>query len=581
MAFGSSGLRLRLLRIGCHHGLVILAALITFLLPEAEGATFEFELDHDEKEKKRLDVEAEISFETVITNNKDENRQFALEIINATNLKNREHVIATFDENNDDTASTRTQTVAANGGTVNVIIYIKAKWNALYGFHQATLKASDVDFQEEAFLQLQFVVNENHSVELVNLDPDRDGSTDTEENGGEYTYRLKIENKGNRADKFTVEITDNGWDADLDFERTRVRAYHSHPFNITVTPNSTARFGDEDEIEVRVTSNHNDENSTTKTYTTIVRVKWGLDVQVPKDQKTTKPGESVTFNLDIFNKWTEAVNIQIKIRTKPTSAWSVNLTGYSSSDDLEPHDTFTKAKVQVTPPENTPVGTTKLVTISVHVLQAPDNDMDVTNVLRIKIIVDYAFELKTLEDTFNIPISCQEQLDPPFLLTNDATAEDTFSIMVNKAEPFPDYVDDWNVSVSPHSHLVYLFSKETQPIIISVKVPPMAEEKDELHIILTITSLGSNGSIVESIRATVIAGDIHGDSFKVYKPHEENEKAVPNYVYPLLGAVSLYTLILNNAGHYRELQLELEYIAHRGARFQKQQRHRESAVNDH
>ena len=235
----------------CLTGLVAFAMAL-FLLPGAQGASFEFELDPDEVEKKRMDVEAEIEFETLITNNKDERRQFQLEITNATDLKNREHVIASLDAGSE-TTSKRTDNVEPNGGQINVIIYIRAKWNALYGFHQATVKASDVDFQEELFLQLQFVVNENHSVELVNLDQDPEGSTDTDDNNGEYRYRFKIENTGNRADKFAVEITDSGWDADLDFERMRVRAYKSHTFNITVTPDGSADYGDEDDLEVEVT----------------------------------------------------------------------------------------------------------------------------------------------------------------------------------------------------------------------------------------------------------------------------------------------------------------------------------------
>ena len=243
----------------CLTGLVALAGAL-LVLPEVSAATFDYELDPDEVEQKRVDVETEISFDTLLTNNKDENRQFQVEVTNASDLKNRQHIIATFDDANDDTSSKRTATVTANGGTVNVVIYIKAKWNGIRGFHQATIKASDVDFQEELFLQLKFVVNENFSVELVNLDQDPEGSADIEDNDGEYTYRFRIDNTGNSADKFDVKIIDSGWDSDLDFQRTRVRAYHSHPFNITVTPDNGLDYGEEDDIRVRVISNHDSDN---------------------------------------------------------------------------------------------------------------------------------------------------------------------------------------------------------------------------------------------------------------------------------------------------------------------------------
>ena len=529
----------------CLTGLFALA-LALLVLPQAQGAdTFEYEIDPDDVDRKRTDESTEISFDTLITNNKNEKRQFQLEIVNATELKNRQHIIATFDDNNDEAASIRSPNVNEDGGQANMPVYVKAPWNAIRGLHLVTIKASDVDFEEEHFLNLQVVINENFSVELVNLDQDKEGSADLQEKGGEYTYRLRIRNTGNSADKFKVEVTDSGWDTELDFDRKRVRAYKDHEFNITVTPDKGLDYGDEDELTVRVTSNRNSDNGTTETYTTIIRVKWGLEVTVPQIEKQTKPGESVNFDLDIFNKWTEEVNIQITIQSKPTSSWSANPTGYSGSDDLAPHRSFTRAKVQVTPPASQPPAKNKVVKIKVHVLQAPDNDLDVSVSLIIEVIVEYKFHLELETDNYQIPITTKEQLAPPLYIVNEAAAEDTFTIIheVVTDGNEPDSWEEWDIEIS-ESDFFQVYEFDSAPLFISVKVPETAEENDKLFFTVTATSLGSGTKrLQESVLLSVVADKAPEGSGTVHDNIEtEDEFPIPREA--LVGLVVVMGLLM-------------------------------------
>jgi len=173
------------------------------------------------------------------------------------------------------------------------------------------------------------------------------------------------------------------------------------------------------------------------------------------EEKSTKPGETVTFNLDIFNKWPDVANIQIEIKSIPTSSWNANPIGYSGSDDLDPYQTFNQAKVQVKPHISARGGNIYPVEFVVHVLQAPDNSMDVTITLKVEITVEYKFTLKMHSDTFVIPISLSKQLDPAILLTNDATAMDAFSITYTIIyEPIAH--KEWEITISHTDQLIQI-----------------------------------------------------------------------------------------------------------------------------
>jgi len=239
-------------------------ALLLMMLPTAGGESFEYELAEGEDEKKSLDVETSVSFETVLTN-QDSNRQFVLSINNASSLQNKEHIYPSFDEDDEEQTSFTTQYVNTDN-SVPIRVYINAKWNGLQGLHKAEIHASDVDYEETIILYLEFTINQNVSFNVVNLDSDKDGSTDTEENDGEYTYQLRMENTGNRADRYDVKILSSNWDTDLDYDKERVRAYHSHLFNITVTPERGEDYGSEDTLELEVSSRWDDEAQEVKEY---------------------------------------------------------------------------------------------------------------------------------------------------------------------------------------------------------------------------------------------------------------------------------------------------------------------------
>mgnify|MGYP000279996693 FL=1 len=464
--------------------LVTLLISISFFLGEATADEHEFEFRFDDPTDGSGDIDADstldlkVEIENLFTDPKD----FQLDIINDGDLQSSG--LKTWWSHDGQTALSSESTnlasieVGKNGTIEGITVTIRATENALYGEYNVDLRCRDNDESDpettEQIIQLTVNVNEKAEVSLVIAEGgSSEGSVDV---GGETTYQVLVNNRGNRQDTFNLVISSNDWDSSFSENSVTIDAFSNQIVTLTVSSESSANYGDSDKLTITATSGNSNDATDTLDLDTYVRVYYGIGLDAVSQSGSGEPGSTVTFNFRILNKWSESINYEIVKKdwyrgtpgNPPDQGWSFT-DGTGTLDAFEEITTPSSSSVKVTISSSADAG--EVVTIIVQAKVSDDNDNVGTIELEIEVRVEGEYNVQLVlpqSDQINLPTGQSFSISNYIQLKNFAKVNDLVTITASFEAG---QGADWTL-ITPDP--ISIEASGEKPLFISVTAPDSA-----------------------------------------------------------------------------------------------------------
>ena len=462
--------------------LVILLLSVGFFLGEAAADDPEYEFWYDEPSDGAGDVDPEstlklkVEIENLITDPK----KFRLDITNNDDLLSNGLKAWWSNDGQTDLASTSQQLAEVQVGNLSTVegitVTIEATENALYGSYYVELRCRDKDDSDpdatDQFIPLTVNVNEIANVSLVIYEGgSSEGSADV---GGEATYRIQINNDGNRDDTFSLSLSPSEWDTSFSENSVTISAFSDQTvyLNINTSSDSTATYGDSEDLTVTATSGNNDDRTAMLSLTTYVRVYGGLGLVPTSESVSGEPGDTVIFNFKILNKWSDSVNFEITKKdwyrgtpgNSPDQGWSSS-EGTGTLDAFEEVTTSSSNSFKVTISSSASAG--EVLTIIVRATSI-DNEISTELEIEVKVVGEYNVKLMLPQsDQINLLPRVQKSLSNYVQLVNHAKVNDLVTISVQWVSGGEDWTYDVPAPIS-------IEAAGVKPLFISVTAPDSA-----------------------------------------------------------------------------------------------------------
>ena len=459
----------------------------------ANSPEFDFNFDNPDNGEENVilnsTVEMSIQIENLITDPKE----FRLDITNKGEYEGK-GLKAWW--SNDGQASQSSQATSLDGIDVSgettrggITVTIKAEDNAQYGTWDIDLKCKDNGDSNQdhiEYLTLKVSVDEYSAVSLeISGDGSAEGSVDVD---GDTTYQIKINNEGNREDTFSLTLSNNEWESDLSDNSVTIDAFSSKTVTLTIEADSGVNYGDSDELKITATSTDDSNAKDDLQLITYVREKYGLKLVSNSGEKVSgEPGDTITFNFKLLNKWSDSVNYEISKKDWYRGTIGNTPKGWQFVEGTGTLDTFeelTAANVKITISSDADAG--EVVTIIVQAIASDQSGEGEPVELEIEISVVGEYDL-----TFITPQGSDILLEPGLtfwiskyvLVQNLASVSDQVTIEAD----FEMGGAEWDVEKPTKA--VTINSGEQKEVFISVK-PPSEAAGDTAILKITVTSGG-------------------------------------------------------------------------------------------
>ena len=470
----------------------------------ANSPEFDFNFDEPESGEGNVILNSTVDMSIEIQNLITDPKEFRLDITNKAEYEGK-GLKAWW--SHDGQASQSTQATSLDGIDVSgeatrsgVTITVKAEDNAQYGTWDIDLKCKDNGDSNQdhiEYLTLEISVDEYYAVSLeISGEGSTEGSVDADE---DTTYQVKINNEGNKEDTFSLTLSNNDWESDLSDNSVTIDAFSSKTVTLTVEADSDANYGENDEVTITATSTGDSSEQENLQLTTYVREEYGLRLLSNSGEKVSgEPGDTITFNFKLLNKWSDSVNYEIEkkdwyrgqIGNRPEGWTFVEGTG-----TLDAFEEQTAANVKVTISSDADAG--EVVTIIVQAIASDESGEGTAVELEIQISVEGEYDL-----TFLTPQGSDILLEPGLtfwiskyvLVQNLASVSDQVTIEAD----FEMGGAEWDVEKPTKA--VTINSGEQKEVFISVK-PPSEAAGDTAILTITAKS-GGDPTISKEITIT-------------------------------------------------------------------------------
>ena len=380
----------------------------------ANSPEFDFNFDTPENGEGNVVLNSTVDMSIEIENLITDPKEFRLDITNKGEYEAK-GLKAWW--SNDGQASQSTQATSLDGIDVSgestrggITVTVKAEDNAQYGTWDIDLKCKDNGDSNQdhiEYLTLKISVDEYSAVSLeIDGDGSTEGSVDVD---GDTTYQIKINNEGNREDTFSLMLSDNDWESDLSDYSVTIDAFSSKTITLTVEADSGVDYGDSDDLTITATSNDDSSAQGNLDLRTYVREEYGLRLLSNSGEKVSgEPGETITFNFKLLNKWSNSVNYKIEKKDWYRGQIGNRPEGWTFVDGTGTLDAFeeqTAANVKITISSDADAG--EVVTIIVQAIASDDSGEGNAVELEIQISVGGEYDL-----TFLTPQGSDILLEP-------------------------------------------------------------------------------------------------------------------------------------------------------------------------
>jgi WD40 repeat protein len=406
--------------------------LFTAYEPDPE---FGFDFDTPSDGEESIDVGTIVNLSVKIDNFILDPKEFRLEIINEI-----DGLEAWWSHDGQNALSSESTTldgvdVAGESWRDGITVSVKARddgYIARYGTWEIELKCegdAELDDYNIQYKTLKIKVNETVAVALVG--PIDEGSVDIDE---ETTYYISVNNGGNRQDTFNLELSSNDWGASLSKTSITIEAFSVGTIAVTVVSSASVSYGDSDDLTITAISQNDGSVQGTLDLTTYVRVQYGLSIVPTSSDYSGEPGDTLTFNFQILNKWSEVVDYEITRKDwyrgtqgNQPEGWTFT-DGGGTLDAFEEITTSSSSSVRVTISSGADAG--EVVTIIVQAKVSDDNDNvgTIELELEVKVEAEYNVKILLLSDQFSIDPGVGVSLAPFVQVKNFAKVSDLVTI---------------------------------------------------------------------------------------------------------------------------------------------------------
>jgi hypothetical protein len=436
---------------------------------------YDFRISDDPGNEGSVDPEASIELKVEIENYLDAEHQFEVLITNSDDLDDYGLEMWWSSDGQDQLTSQSTTIpsidVSKNSVQAGITITIQATENAIYGSYDVNLKCRDKDNSDpegtKQTLELTVNVNEKAAVSLnIAESGSTEGSVDID---GETTYQVNINNDGNKEDTFSLSISSNSWDASFEDDSITIAAFSNQVVTLTVESENGVEYGDSDDLTVIATSGNDGSINGNLDITTYVRVLYGIGLTATSSDVSGQPGDTVTFNFKVLNKWSDDIVYEI-----------IKIDWYQGSIDNRPENWGFDDKSPGTLDAFTESSSAR---VSIDISSGADAGDVVTVIIKARVIGDNddigAVELEikvTVKGEYNVQIVLpkSDQID----LDSGKTVTISEYIRVHNFADVSDLVEitaswemggnDWELSVPDP---MTIEASGEKPIYLSVKAP--------------------------------------------------------------------------------------------------------------
>ena len=347
---------------------------------------------------------------------------------------------------------------------------------------------------------ITIVIDETYGIELSMaqgsvIEADGNGSVDKDSHA---VYMVKVKNTGNADDDVTLELQDYEWESGISPEGTggiggesygvELDAFESVVIQIKVsTMGENVEFGEHDNLTLIATSGNNEDIVANMNFTTIVRVRGGVDLDVspitierePRDDGSFAP---VNFNFDIFNKWSEEVTVELVVSDIPIGWDTPEDQSITVQEFMEESVTMT-----ITPQEDTVPGS---YSIKFNASVSGESDTNSAEVIATIVVEgDYNIYLSTTTSEILISANKNEALQSYIKVENRGGSTDIVSFSWVAGSGWDP--NTWTIEFP--SGDISLEAGEEKWVNVIVRAPEGSENM-EAEITIVATSLGSQGS---------------------------------------------------------------------------------------
>ena len=472
----------------------------------AEDPEFEFRFDETDSESEdgegSVDPEMTIDLKVAIENYLDEPREYELLITNSEDLESNGLVACWSSDGNDDFNCESTQLpavdVSSNSVQYGLTVTIEATENALYGTFNVDIRCRDKENSDDEankqFISLTINVNERAEVSIIVADEgSNEGSIDI---GGETTYQIKVRNDGNKQDTISIETSLNNWDSNFNDNSLTIDAFSSKIVTLTIKAENDVNYGNSDDVRITGTSDNDGSVQGILDITTHVRVYYGIGLTPMSTNVAGQPGDTVTFNFNVLNKWSDSINYEIIMVQMYQGSPDNPADGWQFSDGtgtLEKYTETSQAKVSIGISSGADAG--DVVTIVVKGKVSGDNEDIGAVQLEIEVSVQGEYNVQIVlpqEDTINLDAGKTVSISQYVKVKNFADVSDLVDITAN----WEMGGNDWELTV-PDS--ITIEAGGEKPIYLSVKAPDSAAGNQAMLKI----NVQSNGDASKSDETTI------------------------------------------------------------------------------
>ena len=483
----------------------------------ADEHEFEFDFDNPPNGEENIDIGNIVNISIKIENLLSEPKDFRLDITNKADYESN-GLKAWW--SHDGQASQSSKSISLDGIDVSgesirsgINVSVEAENNAKYGTWEIKLKCKDNEDANEDHIQyetIQIHVNEKTGVS-VKIDPEVVGGNINGSVGiGESTtYSLLIENLGNKDDTLIISLSTmtNGWEAELgddkdDTINLNINAFSWSTVVLTVTAPSDTAYGVNKEVIVTAKSqNSGGDTKDDLVLTTYVRMKYGLELELGNvigNQIKGEPGEILTINFNLLNKWSDSINYVIEwkdwykgqIGNRP-QGWTFEAGGGA----LDSFEEFSAARVKITISSDAQAG--EVITVIVKAIASDSSGAGDPVELDFEISVqgEYDLALSTPEgDVILLEPGQIFWISKYVYVQNLASVDDVVNIDASPTLGGSDWVFDM-----PSGGLS-LASGEEKGILVSI-LAPIDSAGDQAVVKISVTS-GGDPDIVKEVSIT-------------------------------------------------------------------------------
>ena len=466
---------------------------LLFTTTSADSSEFNFDFENPDNGEGNVVLNSTVDMSIEIENLISDPKDFRLDITNKAEYEAK-GLKAWW--SNDGQASQSTQASSLDGIDVSgdsirngITVTIKAEDNAQYGTWDIDLKCKDNGDSNQdhiEYLTLKISVDEYSAVSLeISGGRSTEGSVDVD---GETTYEIKVNNEGNREDTFSLSLSNNDWESDLSDNSVTIDAFSSKTVTLTIVADSGVDYGDSDEVTIAATSTDDADAQDNLELTTYVREEYGLRLLSNSGEKVSgEPGDTITFNFKLLNKWSDSVNYEISKKDWYRGTVGNTPKGWQFVEGTGTLDTFeelTAANVKITISSEASAG--EVVTIIVQAIASDESGEGEPVELEIQISVEGEYDL-----TFLTPQGSDILLEPGLtfwiskyvLIQNLASVSDQVTIEADFEMGGAEWI------VEKPTKAVTITSGEQKEVFISVK-PPSEAAGDTAILKITATSGG-------------------------------------------------------------------------------------------